>query len=291
VDHLADWHCYLTAKGATRQHALLSRNRAHHVIELARIWKLFDLSPGKIQTVLKAVRDDGASLRSIHHYTRAIKAFSRWLLKDGRAKLDAPAHLTSPNPDPDRGHERRALTREELDRLIQAAESGPIDYKMTGPDRAALYRVALRAGFRANELRFLTPESFDLTGDPPTVTVKVAYSKRRRQDVQPIRPDLAAALVPCIASKPAGKPVFGSLTKHTADMIRHDLETAGIAYRDHDGRVADFHALRHSYVSMLARSTAPVKVVQTLARHSTPALTLGVYSHIGLFDQTGALDA
>ncbi len=175
--------------------------------------------------------------------------------------------------------------------MIQAAESGPIVYKMTGPDRAALYRLALGTGFRANELRSLTPESFDLDGDPPTVTVKAAYSKHRREDVQPIRPDLAEALAPWIATRPAGKPIFGNLTKHTADMLRHDLAAAKIPYRNADGRVADFHAIRHSYVSMLARSTAPVKVVQTLARHSTPTLTLGVYSHIGLFDQTAALDA
>jgi hypothetical protein len=38
-------------------------------------------------------------------------------------------------------------------------------------------------------------------------------------------------------------------------------------------------------------SNAPVKVVQSLARHSTPSLTFGVYAHVGLFDQTGALDA
>src|SRR4051794_28320047 len=38
-------------------------------------------------------------------------------------------------------------------------------------------------------------------------------------------------------------------------------------------------------------SSAPVKVVQSLARHSTPTLTLGIYAHVGLFDQTGALDA
>jgi hypothetical protein len=38
-------------------------------------------------------------------------------------------------------------------------------------------------------------------------------------------------------------------------------------------------------------SRAPVKVIQSLARHSTPVLTLGVYAHVGLFDQTAALDA
>ena len=48
---------------------------------------------------------------------------------------------------------------------------------------------------------------------------------------------------------------------------------------------ADFHCLRHSYVTALAMSNAPVKVVQSLARHSTPSLTFGIYAHVGLHDQ------
>src|SRR4029079_6574406 len=88
-----------------------------------------------------------------------------------------------------------------------------------------------------------------------------------------------------------GRPVFGDLTKHTAVLIRHDLEAAGLPYRDASGRVADFHARRHSYITALAMSKAPVKVIQSLARHSTPTLTLGIYAHVGLYDQTPALYA
>ena len=74
-------------------------------------------------------------------------------------------------------------------------------------------------------------------------------------------------------------------------MLREDLEAAGIAYRDDSGRVLDFHAFRHTYVTMLARSGAPVKVVQTLARHSDPKLTLNTYTHLTVFDTAAALDA
>ena len=261
------------------------------LIELARARRISDLAPSRIQAALKAIRDEGISLRSVHHYTRAVKGFSRWLWRDGRGREDTLAHLTSQNPDADRRHERRALDPDELAQTFQAAERGPVVLKMSGPDRAALYRVAAGTGFRANELRSLTPESFDLTAETPTVTVKAAYSKRRRDDVQPIRPDLADALRPWVASKAPGRPVFGNLTKHTAVLIRRDLEAAGIPYVDASGRVADFHALRHSYITALAMSRAPVKVIQSLARHSTPVLTLGFYAHVGLYDQTAALDA
>jgi integrase len=118
--------------------------------------------------------------------------------------------------------------------------------------------VAAGTGFRANELRSLTPESFDLDADPPTITVQAAYSKRRRDDVQPIRSDLADALRPWLATKAPGEPVFHPLTKEAADPLKHDLQAAGVPYRDASGRVADFHALRHTYITALALSHAPV---------------------------------
>ena len=117
ADHLADWHAYLIGKGSTQQHADLSRNRVARLIDLARRGGS-PTCPSRVQAALKAVRDgtrdDGVSLRSVHHYTRAVKGFSRWLWRDGRAREDALAHLTSQNPDADRRHERRALAPEEL---------------------------------------------------------------------------------------------------------------------------------------------------------------------------------
>jgi integrase len=68
-------------------------------------------------------------------------------------------------------------------------------------------------------------------------------------------------------------------------------EAAGILDRDDTGRVVDFHALRHTYISRLVASGANTKVAQELARHSTPTLTLGRYAHVQLVDQTRALAA
>ena len=290
-EHLADWHADLAAKGSSAQHADLSRNRVARLIELAKAGRIADLSPSRVQGALKTVRDGGASLRTVHHYTAAVKGFGRWLWRDGRASENALAHLTSKDAAADRRHERRALTADEQARLIRAAESGPVVLKLSGADRAALYRVALGTGFRAKELRSLAPEAFRLDDDPPTVNVAAGYSKRGRDDVQPIRRDLAEALRPWLSSKAPGRPAFGNLSRHTNLLIQADLERAGIEYCDASGRFADFHALRHSYITALAMSRAPVKVIQSLARHSTPSLTLGTYSHVGLYDQTAALEA
>ncbi len=182
---------------------------------------------------------------------------------------------------------------------------------MDGPARAMAYRTALGTGFRSSELRSLTPESFDLDADPPTITVSAGSSKRRREDVQPIRADLAEQLRGWLQGKPRSKPVF-SLSSRTAELIRADLRLARarwireglgrnerrerrkaefLAVADGSGRVADFHGLRHSYITRLVNSGVSVKVAQELARHSDPKLTIGRYAHARLTDLSAALDA
>ncbi|OQZ06003.1 MAG: hypothetical protein B6D36_07220, partial [Planctomycetes bacterium UTPLA1] len=46
-----------------------------------------------------------------------------------------------------------------------------------------------------------------------------------------------------------------------------------------------------SFITLLFKGGASVRVAQELARHSDPKLTLNVYSKLGVHDLTGALDA
>jgi hypothetical protein len=179
---------------------------------------------------------------------------------------------------------------------------------MSGADRAMLYRLAVGSGLRANELRSLTRASFALDGCEPTVVVAAAYSKHRRQDVQPIRLDLAAMLAEYLAGKMPNAPAFNMpMAWRVVEMFRADLADARtawlqsrrmpasprqthqdalegeegtfLAYIDAGGRYADFHALRHTFISALASGGVHPKTAQTLARHSTITLTMDRYSH------------
>jgi len=60
-------------------------------------------------------------------------------------------------------------------------------------------------------------------------------------------------------------------------MLKVDLEAADIPYKTKDG-VCDFHSLRAVYVTELAEAGVDIKSLQTLARHSTPMLTMNVYA-------------
>ena len=64
-----------------------------------------------------------------------------------------------------------------------------------------------------------------------------------------------------------------------------------LKYRDSDGRYADFHATRHTFISNLTRVGTMPKMAQILARHSDINLTMGAYTHVALFDQAAAISA
>ena len=67
------------------------------------------------------------------------------------------------------------------------------------------------------------------------------------------------------------------MSSHPARELDEDLAAAQIPKQNKDGKL-DFAALRNSYVTLAAEAGANVKELQTLARHSTPNLTLNVYA-------------
>jgi hypothetical protein len=72
--------------------------------------------------------------------------------------------------------------------------------------------------------------------------------------------------------------------RHGAEMMQIDLTAANVEYEDDNGRFADFHALRHTFISNLARAGVHPRNAQALARHSTIDLTMNVYTHVSMGD-------
>jgi hypothetical protein len=53
--------------------------------------------------------------------------------------------------------------------------------------------------------------------------------------------------------------------------------------------VADFHALRHTFITELVRAGVAPKDAKELARHSTITLTMDRYAHVGIRDTAAAV--
>ncbi len=136
--------------------------------------------------------------------------------------------------------------------------------------------------------------SLNLSQPEPFLILQAAYSKRRQEDTLPLRSDIAKFFADWkkeINANDEDK-IFPSFNhKRGASMIRKDLEIANIEYIDSTGRVADFHSLRHTFITILTRSGVSPRVVQALARHSTITLTMDRYSHINLTNERTALEA
>ena len=254
------------------------------------------LYPRAAVEALQDKRAQGVSVQTTNYYRSHLKSFCHWLVQDRRMGENPVAHLEAGNVGVDRRHDRRELEAEDLRGLLAATRGSRRVFRgLTGEDRFALYATACGTGFRAGALASLTPESFDLAGDPATVTLAARRNKSRKLKVQPLPADVAELLRDYLKGRPPGQPVWGGTwgkAGKAAQMLRLDLEAAGIPYavEGPDGPLyVDFHALRHTYLTMGGRAGIDLRTLQELAGHSSPALTAR-YSHRRLYDLAGAVE-
>jgi integrase len=197
---------------------------------------------------------------------------------------------------------------------LQATQQARPIQLISGPDQVILYISACYTGFRRNELGSITQRSFNFDTKPPQLTLAASFSKRRKNDVIPLRSDLAERIKSWLASRTKHKdqePLLRITNKRTGEMLKKDLafarkawlatsvdkdlrkkaqESSFLSFIDSQGRFADFHALRNNFITNLSKSGVSPKMAQSLARHSDINLTLNVYTDVVLEDQALALE-
>jgi integrase/recombinase XerC len=271
----------------------LSRAMARHGLPASGNGKARRIPRATVEALVTN-KAKGAGPETINHYIRAVSGFCRWLVRVKRIGSNPLESLCLVNAAVDVRRARRELTADELRRLFNAARRSARTFRgLAGTDRYMLYLVAAGTGFRASALANLTPADFDL--DAPIVTLPARFNKSRRLKVQPLPADVAGALRDYLKVKPANSPIWAGTwasDSRGAEMIRMDLGAAGIQYTTEgpDGpEYADFHSLRHSYLTLGGRAGIDLRTLQELAGHSKPELTAR-YSHRRLYDLAGAVD-
>lgn len=319
--HLVDFEKHQKSKNNTPQYVREIGKKVRRFVETCKWRNISQIKPEDVESFLCDLREkDGISIQTSNHYLRAIKIFIHWLLRTRRLNANPLLGVKTLNARTDRRHDRRALSESELTRLIEVAETGPPAGGLTGPDRAMLYLLAVYTGFRKGELGSLTLKSFRLDRTPCTVTIQAAYSKHRREDVQVMHPDLVVKFQEWIErKKPGPTEILFPVSRKTCGTERdgsaflmYDLNAARtfwiaeaktaeeekqreasdfLKYIDSAGKFADFHCLRHTFITNLGRAKVSPKAAQTLARHSDISLTMNVYSHISEEEQIEAINA
>ncbi len=294
IEHLVEFEDALVAKGVGRGHLKNLIPRLRRIIDECDIFTIGDVNAEKIESWLARLQKEGViAAQTRKHISAAALQWGRWMVKSNRVTRNPFEGLkTNLNIAANRKHVRRTLTADECQILLATVRhSGERRGKMDPEQRYLCWAIMLTTGGRRNEVGSLTPESFQLDVDPPTMTIEAAEAKNRTCSRLPIRQDLAAELRVWLPTRQPRMPIFPIRNKQIQLALYRDLQDAGIERVNKDGRVIDVHGLRHYFVSALALAGAPVAITTTLARHSDYRLTMSVYTHLGLADLSKAVES
>ena len=276
---LSAWESSLRLRGDTEEHILRRVGLCRELLGAAKIESVGRLRPVRVTAALGDCR---WTPHMVARRIAAAKAFSRWLFANRLTPYDALLPVGLPRPA--KTTNRRAMTDAELTSLLKTTWAGKTRCGMTGQHRAAAYALAAGTGLRVNEIRTLTPESFVLDGDLPRVRVEQRHAKNRKTAEQPLYPELAEDLRPWVMQVGPGSRVFPLPASGAARLLRADMAAAGI-----DTTGLDFHALRVTFCTRLARKGVSLQQAQVLMRHSTPVLTAGLYTRLTLQEAAAAV--
>ncbi len=294
TEHLEDFKKAIEDEGVSAEQVKLVTGRVRRILEGCKFNFPPDLCPLALRSYLARLRKDGLSEQTAMHYIRAIKQLTLFLVKHKRLQ-ENPFTEVKVKKEVEKRHPRRALSFVELNKLLGTTRRlGPFR-GLSGPDRAILYLTAVQTGFRASELSSILVGDLNLDQDPAVVVLDGSRTKNGKEAKIPLSPTFVITLRSWLEGKPDTATLWPgnwARNKEAGVMLQHDLKAAGIPY-EVNGHFADFHALRKTFVTNLARSGVMPKVAQALARHSDINLTLGVYTDLDmdeLHEAIGRLD-
>ncbi|MEM1212959.1 MAG: site-specific integrase [Planctomycetota bacterium] len=247
---------------------------AEGMLDVLNEWRRLGRVPGSEH------RRADVSESTLSHYVRAMKAFTRWVSRPPRGSghdvlsgLRVERRASRSGRTVSNQARRRALSEDEQRGLIEGALRRQSRSRMGGKDRAMLYRVALGTGLRLSAIRRLRVQDLDCEG---YVRARGGGAANKRTRTKPVSGGLMRDLLEYVAGRGRDQLVFGCLldTSHIAETVRADAAAGGV-----DTVGVDFHCLRHSYGTSLARRGVHPKTLMELMDHSSIELTMRLYVH------------
>jgi len=309
-EHVVAYLAWCEAGGQDAQHRATKRLHLERCAKFLRASRLSDITPDGVSRFLRALRIETAragasaqqaggsakkartskpaSARTVNAHRQDLVAFTAWCVKTGRLRDNPLSVVPRANERTDRRRERRAFTAEELGSLLAMVRKQDQE-KTRGRPRASRYLVYLSAvltGLRRGELQRLEWRDLDL--EAATLRVRADISKAGREDILPLHPRLAAELrsarPECVLPRAR---VFWTMP--SARTFKLDLKRAGIDREDEEGRVVDFHSLRGTLATELARIGTAPQIAMRILRHAKVDTTLKHYTHLRVEDAARAL--
>ena len=289
-EHLDDYLADLRHRGCHPRHTQSVERRLKRLIEDIGAKHLSDLDPVKVQRHLRALTsmpvkqlreetDDTKKKtigpRTVNTVRSAVLAFLNWCVRTGRLPHNPCQHIPRVDESKDQRVKRRALTAEEVAKLVRTSGS-----------RGSFYLVAAMTGLRMKEMGSITWGDVDFSNS--ALLVRASVGKAKRDDWIALTAEVVNALKTLRPSNadPTDR-VFP--TRPTTRTFSSDLKASGIAEYDSAGRRVDRHALRTTAGTLLARSGVMPQEAQRQMRHADIKTTLRHYTDLRLSDQARAV--
>ena len=227
---------------------------------------------------------------TINSFIISVKAFVQYLTDTGVFASNPLKSIRSLNEELDRRKIRRAMTQDEIDRLLKTVATGKEQQGMPPEERILIYRLLLGTGLRSTELSLLTPSQVNFA--TCRLTIEARKTKNKKADILPMKPALVQSLKERIEAKnikPAER-IFSHNHRQILYAFYSDLQATGIDHKGSDGRSLDVHSLRKTFGTLLAMAGVPLTTVQRLMRHSSPLLTAKLYIDVDPLNMMEALE-
>lgn len=275
-EHLAEYLAHCEHVGQERVHRANKKTQLTKLVDGIGATRLSDLEPNRVERYLAGLTKSGKSHRTHNQHRAAAVSFIEWCVEQGRIGSNVLRILPTLNEAKDRRRVRKALSEDELRRLLGVAG-----------DRQRYYLFAYYTGLRVKACRAATWGDVDL--DSATIRVKAANAKGKREDLYlNLHPKLVEELR-------KAKPVFTLATSKlfafvpTVRTFHRDCERAKIDRYDDEGRQLDRHALRTTLGTHLARAGVLPQQAMRLLGHTDVRITMKHYTDLRLADTAKAL--
>lgn len=269
-------------------------NLRRHVVPRLGERKLSSLRTEDVDGLIAALEADGKAPGTVRNVVVPLRKMLADAVRQGLIFANPATRADLPPPQDFAGKEIPAAHTA----AIRAAlvDLAPIDPLRNEPDLFCVrfFDVALGTGLRLGELRAL--RWGDVDRDRRLIRIERAYSRQalRRPKTDsgvrsvPLFPSVGAAfreLAARAVERGRYAPeelVFGSMRGKPLQPsnFRQRVWNPALRHAGLDGEGYRFHDLRHTCVSRLVAAGADVKLVQAVAGHANPLITLKRYSHL-----------
>ena len=307
---LADLHLADLATRVSPHHLRNVRCILDQALAAITAVRVRDLRPHDLLVYRQRLVTEGLSHRWANLAVDRIRAMLSW---GKRAGLIAKSPIGEMDRLPEGAkHERRrrrAMSDGEIERFLAAAVEDDRRCGAMFPTprvpQAPLWRAFLETGARYRELTTACWADLDL--ERRILVLRAENTKAGRSRSIPLGNTLVQELrgLTFAHHRVLGRPIElgDSIFRtpegcewpwHSVNLRRifdRLIVAAGIPREDEHGRRLDVHALRHSFASRLARNGVGIAQAQRLLGHADPKLTMRAYTHLGVEDLRGAVEA